>query len=140
MGRFDGPRFAQEGNAVVSVWLALPSHGPAPDDYFEEDYGDDEAQPFNRFSGDFGFGYYDHDFAEGSRAPGRADVPVAQLIAKCSYAEHFAHAVAQRAHALGIAESSEAYLMYEFAYDPQVTGVDRSACLRFIGVFPYLRR
>jgi hypothetical protein len=58
MGRYDGPHFRVDED-VVSVWIAKCSLAEIPDNYFEENYGGEDDEPFNDFSSDFGFGYCD---------------------------------------------------------------------------------
>lgn len=107
-----------------------------PTDYFDEPYDGDDDSPWNQFSSDFGFGFYDHDFVEADDADGRV-IPVSELIRPCSYGTSFADAAARAAAQAGVPRSSFVFLMYNFKYDPRVTGTHESDCFRFIGVFPY---
>lgn len=136
MGRFDGPDFERAG--VVSVWLAHVPHAEIPEDYFHEPYGEGEDDdPWNDFSSDFGFGYYDHDFVEAAGTEGFQPGPITDVLDGCSYATSFVDAVATAAAKLGLSESSFAWLMFDFAYDPTRARKSQSACLTFVGAFPY---
>jgi hypothetical protein len=131
MGKYDGPHFRCDED-VVSVWVAKCSISEIPADYFKEDYEGEDEDPFNQFSNDFGFGYYDHDFVEGAALQGCT--PIEKVIETASYGSSFAANV----KAVSDIQSAEhAFLMYNFAYDPTVTGVHESKFYKFIGVFKY---
>lgn len=137
MGKYDGPHFFAEDESIVSVWAATVAFDDIPDDYWIYNRDGNDDTPFNRFSSDFGFGYYDDDFVDTNADAVRRIVPIGQLILPCSYGASFADAVGRRAEQLGVASTSYVFLMYNFRYDPSVTGVDRSSCLQFLGVFDY---
>lgn len=138
MGKYDGPHFSCDDKNVVSVWAATVPWHDIPEDYLQYDFSGDDDAPFNRFSSDFGFGYYDDDFVESYfDEPGKKIVPIADLIAPLSYASSFAPAAAKRANKIGLNETSYVFLIYNFKYDPKVSGRDRSAFFRFVGVFPF---
>lgn len=139
MGRFDGPHFQVEGEDVVSVWVAIKPTTEMPLGYFDENYSDDDEEPFTRFSADFGFGFYDHDFAESTDTGDGSQVPVGELLRKVSYGLTFCEAVASRAEAFGVDQTAFVFLMYNFRYDPAVTGIRESEFLRFLGVFHFDR-
>jgi hypothetical protein len=139
MGKFDGPHFRVQNEDVVSVWAAAGPLADLPEDYFTENYGEDDDEPFNRFSADFGFGYYDHDFVEAHGAEAGRSVPVAELLGAASYGSSFRDEAARQAERLGVGRASFVFIMYNFRYDPAVTGVRDSEYLRFVGVFPYNR-
>ena len=67
MGRYDGPHFDVdvEDECVVSVWASIVPWHEIPEDYWQYNLNGDDDAPFNRFSSDFGFGYYDDDFVPG---------------------------------------------------------------------------
>lgn len=139
MGRFDGPHFRDEDNDVVSVWVATCAFDEIPNDYFDEPFGDDDDEaPWNDFSSDFGFGYYDHDVIEPNHHEGKVS-SVRDLILPCSYSSSFVDAAFERACELGLSETCFVFLMYNFRYDPEVTGKTESQYLKFIGVFAYDR-
>ena len=137
MGRYDGPHFEVEHEDVVSVWVATSPFDAIPEDYFLERYDEEDDQPFNRFSNDFGFGFYDHDFTEAHSSDDGQPIPIQGLIEPCSYGKSFAVLVAVAASSLGIKESSSVFLMFNFKYDSAVTGVRESPFFKFIGVFPF---
>ena len=132
MGKFDGPHFYCENENVVSVWVAILPLNEIPDDYFEEDYGGDDEDPFNEFSSDFGFGYYDHDFVEANTLESCS--PINEILKECAYGNSFAEAAYQSSD---IKNSEHVFLMYNFNYDPEITGITRSKYYKFIGVFSY---
>jgi len=134
MGRYDGPHFSCEDNDVVSVWVAKCALSKIPDDYFIENYDGEDEDPFNQFSTDFGFGYYDHDFVEPMALEGSA--PLDAIINDSSYGKSFA----KEAYAASTIKNTEhIFLMYNFNYDPKITGVIESEYYKFIGVFKYDR-
>ncbi len=138
MGRYDEPHFDVDNETVVSVWAAIVSWDEIPEDYWMCDFEGGDGDPWNCFSADFGFGYYDDSFVEGCfDEDSRANVPIGDLIAPLSYSSSFASAVVRRAKALGLEDTSYVFLMYDFKYDPRVTGRDESTYLRFVGTFPY---
>jgi hypothetical protein len=61
MGRYDGSHFEVENEDAVSMWAAKCTVADIPEDYFHENYGGEDDEPFNQFSTNFGFGFYDHD-------------------------------------------------------------------------------
>jgi hypothetical protein len=134
MGRYDGPEFECEDEDVVSVWVAKCPILEIPNDYFDEDYGGDDDDPFNQFSSDFGFGYYDHDYVEPNTLKGYA--PLDKIIEASSYGKSFSQ---QALQASDIKETEHIFLMYNFKYDPKVTGINESKYYKFIGVFKYDR-
>ena len=137
MGRFDGPHFEAEDEDVVSVWVGVVPKSEIPEDYFEEHYSDDDGDPFNAFSTDFGFGFYDHDFVEPAGSEDGSVVPIEDALADASYSKSYRGAVAKRAAELGITRSSFVFLMFNFKYDPAVTKITASKYFKFIGVFPF---
>lgn len=136
MGRYDGPDFEVEDEDVVSIWAAKCALADIPDDYFQENYGGEDDEPFNPFSTDFGFGFYDHDFVETYCMDDWRIVPIAELIEPLSCSSSFRDAAVRRAEDIGVGRSCYVFLLYNFKYDPAVTGVQESAYMRFVGVFP----
>jgi len=53
MSRFSGPHFYKEDSDVVSIWLPKLPTSEIPENYFEENYRDNDEDPFNQFSSDF---------------------------------------------------------------------------------------
>jgi hypothetical protein len=137
MGKYDGPHFEAEGEGIVSVWIATVPFDAIPDDYWIYDFEGDDDAAWNRFSSDFGFGYYDDDFVDSNCDDEHRSVPIRDLVTACSYGASFVEVVVKRAAELGLTETSYVYLMYNFRYDPTVTGIERSPYLRFLGVFEH---
>ena len=138
MGRYDGPHFRADDEKVVSVWASIVPWDDIPEDYWTYNFVGEDDDPWNRFSTDFGFGYYNDDFVEAYfDETEKKIVPISTLIAPLSYASSFAPAVVKRSKTMGVSETSYVFLMYNFKYDPKVTGKDRSDFFRFVGVFPY---
>lgn len=133
MGKFDGPHF-QCDECLVSVWVAKRPISEIPKKYFAENYEGEDDEPFNQFSQDFGFGYYDHDFVEGAGL--KTSSPVAAIISSASYGNSFCQAVGA---ASAIKNTEHVFLMYNFRYDPIQTGVTESDFYKFVGVFAYSR-
>ena len=139
MGKFDGPYFEVENEDVVSIWAATGALADIPEDYFQENLGGDDHEPFNQFSADFGFGFYDHDFVETYCTEDWRIVPISELIDPLSYSSSFLNATVRRAEDLGVGRTCYVFLMYNFKYDPTAAGIQESAYMRFVGVFPYDR-
>jgi len=138
MGRYDGPHFEVDDENVVSVWASTVAWGEIPEDYWEYNLRGGDDDPWNRFSSDFGFGYYDDDFVESYfDDPEKKTVPIGDLIRPLSYSTSFLEAVTQRAKSIGHPNTSYVFLMYNFKYDPRVTGKERSSYFRFVGTFAY---
>ena len=102
MGRSDGLHFQVEGENVVSVWVPIQPMTEMPVGYFEENSSDDDEEPFTRFSANFGFGFYDHDFAESGLTADGSEVPVGELLQRVSYGRTFNEAASSRAEGFGI--------------------------------------
>lgn len=137
--RYGPPHFSDQENRV-SIWLGIVPLDEIPEDYFQENY-QDEDKPFTHFSADFGFGFYDHDFVEmmtgGENVADSVPKPVRFLLDVTSYNDSFLQRALLAANECGITESELAFLMYDFEYDPKVTGITQSKWLRFIGCFDY---
>jgi Immunity protein 22 len=134
VNRYGPPHFSDKENRL-SIWIGRCPLAEIPDDYFKENYAD-EDQPFTRFSEDFGFGFYDHDFVEmNSSATGPK--PVRDLLAGHSCSTSFLEAAATAAEQNGMKATELIFLMYDFEYDPKVTGIQQSKWLWFLGCFDY---
>jgi hypothetical protein len=125
-----------EAKGTVSVWVAIVPRSRIPADYFEEHYEREDDEPFSRFSEDFGFGYYDHDFVDTNGVTGRAK-PIEQLLGPCSFSASYLAAAADAARQQGLDKTAFVFLLYDIEYRPEVTGVSRSACMAFLGNFRY---
>lgn len=137
MGKYDGPYF-ESGNAIVSVWLANAEYNEIPENYWMENYEGDDDEPWNQFSADFGFGRYDINSVENFFDDKKyAKIPIYDLLKYLSYSKSFMDTVIEKAEGMLLKESSYAYLIYNFGYDPSVTGISESPFFTFLGAFEY---
>ncbi|WP_167629428.1 immunity 22 family protein [Aquipseudomonas alcaligenes] len=139
MGRYDGPHFSTENEDVVSIWVATCPLTEIPDEYFEDNHDENDDTPFNQFSSDFGFGYYDHDLVEANRSENSKATSLTELLQPMSYSQSFLAKATQLADSLQIKESSYIFILYNFKYCQKTTGISESKYMRFLGVFPYVR-
>ena len=126
--------FNAEG--FVSIWISEYPPGKDVADYFRPRYDRADDEPLAVWMGEFGFGYFDYDFMD-TNGHGQSRGPLRTLIEPCSYAASFVNDAMQMAAQLGIEETQWMMLLYDFRYDPSVTGVTRGKYLRFLGAFPY---
>jgi hypothetical protein len=133
--RHGGLSFDKEG--VVSIWAGIVPLDAIPDDYFEERYGDDDI-PLTKFYEDFGFGWFDHDFADANGST-KGPKSLERLIGECSFSSSYLKPAVAQARSLGIETTQQVNLLYDFAYDPQRSGISQSPYMQFIGSFPYDR-
>jgi hypothetical protein len=138
MNKYEGPAFEVKED-VVSIWAAKSPLADIPDDYFQETDGENDDEPFNQFSSDFGFGGYDNDFVGNNCTDDWRVVPIRELMEPLSYSRSFRDAAVQKAEALGLGQTSYVLLLYHFKYDTAISGIQESAHMRFIGVFPFDR-
>jgi hypothetical protein len=131
MSRFDGPHFDKEDSNIVSIWASKVPNQEIPEDYFTDNYSEDDEEPFNQFSSDFGIGCYDHDFTENSRDYGDTNE---QKLMYASYGKSFCK---EASLACDIQSVGTFYLMYDFIYDPKVTRINESKYFKFIGCFKF---
>jgi hypothetical protein len=136
VSRYGGPHFQSDG--YVSIWVAVASLSRIPDDYFEERYSDEDL-PLTKFYGDFGFGYFDHDFMDTNGSKGRGK-SIDELIGACSYSSSFVEEAVAQAKRRGLEKSQYVVLLYDFKYDPKKTKVSKNAYMEFIGSFPYNKK
>ncbi|QOV88594.1 immunity 22 family protein [Humisphaera borealis] len=130
----DGPpHFGEEGR--VSIWVGIAPLKKVPKDYFDENHEDEDA-PIDQFAADFGFGYYSHDLVELNDEEPKPR-PTHELLAFHSYSMSFIDEAAAAAAKAGVKTSQFAVVMFDFDYNPKVTGVSRNAYLQFIGSFDY---
>lgn len=125
-----------EAKGTVSIWVATVSWSRVPADYFEERYGREDDEPFSRFSEDFGFGYYDHDFVDTNGDTGRAK-PVEELLGPCSFSASYLTAAVAAAKRQALDKTAFVFLLHDIAYRPEATGVSRSEFMAFLGSFRY---
>ncbi len=128
-----GPSHFSDKENRISIWIGVCPLIEIPEDYFKETYTDQD-QPFTHFSEDFGFGFFDHDFVEmNCSRSGRKSVR--DLLPVHSYSASFLEAASTAAEQPGMDETELIFLMYNFEYDPELTGIKQSKCLRFLGCF-----
>jgi len=134
--RYGGPHFEAEG--FVSIWIGtFPSEEIRAEQLCER-YGEEyEDEPLALWMGEFGFGWFDHDFMD-TNGHGMAVGPLRELIESCSYAASFVNEAMKIAAQQGISETQFVMLLYDFRYDPSVTGITRGKYLQFLGAFPYI--
>lgn len=130
-----------------SIWIGeMPSDG-SDEDYLRPQYDRADGEPLAPWMGEFGFGYFDYDFMDGNshgtvigpHGYQHSRGPLRPLIAPCSYADSFIDAAMQAAQQHRITQTQFVMLLYDFRYDPKVTGITRGTYLRFLGAFPYSR-
>ena len=120
---------------VVSVWVATFPRAEIPASYGEERFGDDDL-PISVFAADFGFSYYNNDFAE-ANVSDAGPAPLRQLLEPCCCSASFIDPAVTAAESKGLAATEGVFSLYDFAYDPAVTGIERSRYDAFVGCFPY---
>jgi hypothetical protein len=137
VSRYEGPNFRTHNDEIVSLWVAICPLKEIPENYFSENYEGEDDEPFNDFSNDFGFGYYDHDFVETICNEDWSEMAAADLIAKLSYSQSFLEAAQKAADDRGVTTTAYVLALYNFSYDPKVTLLESSKFMRFIGAFPF---
>ena len=85
----------------------------------------------------FGFGFYDDDFVESYLQPGKEKATVYEQLKYLSYSSSFIEQAVAEAQKRKLEETSFVFLMYNFAYDPKVTKIQRDDYLEFLGVFTF---
>ena len=131
MGKFDYKDMGTE-EEIVSVWVAKCNPIDIPDDYLDENYGEDDDEEFNQFSADFKIGYYDHDFFEPVGLMGVLSLE--EILKTASYGSSFSKQVAEIS---SIKESEYILLMFNMKYDPEITQVTENKYFKYIGNFKY---
>jgi hypothetical protein len=133
--RYDGPHFERKG--MVSIWVGVFPSESARKAQLKERYGEEfEDEPLAEWMGEFGFGWFDHDQMD-TNWDGLKGQPLRDLLGQCSYAASFLERAVAAGSEQGIEESQTALLLYDFKYDPKVTGVTQGKYLRFLGTFRY---
>jgi hypothetical protein len=137
MGKYDGPDFDREG--VVSIWIGTrPWNDPEwPEDYCVPNYGGDDDEQLCDFTTDFGFDHFDLDKTESNYSDDGLMVDLELLLNPLSYSPSYGEKAVAEAKRNGLATASAAWLIFDFAYDPRVTGIVQSRFLRFLGSFEY---
>jgi hypothetical protein len=135
MAKLNAYHFEKQG--TVSIWVSTVPWEDLPDSYFEQHYGrEDPNDPFTQFSEDFGFGFFDVDEVETNGSPG-APKPMDELLGECSFSSSYVLEAKAQAAVLGLTTTSFVFLLYEMEYQPEKTGVSRSAYMQFLGAFPF---
>jgi len=138
MGKYDGPYFKCEERDVVSIWVAHAAFADIPEDYWQPNFGsENDDDPWNKFSSDFGFGYYDDDFVEAYCQDDHSVVPLHEQLKYLSYSSSFIEEAVQEAKRKGLENTCYVFLIYNFEYDPGETGIHSSETLTFLGAFPF---
>jgi immunity protein 22 of polymorphic toxin system len=132
VSRYGPPHFRKDG--YVSIWVAVVPLSRIPDDYFEEIF--DDELPLTKFYGDFGFGYFDHDFMDTNGSKGRAS-SIEKLIGACSFSSSYVAQAVEQATERGLEKTQYVVLLYDFEYDPKQTRITKNSYMEFIGSFPY---
>jgi hypothetical protein len=133
--RYGHPHFQAEG--FVSIWIGTFPSEEIREEQLHERYGEEyEDEPLALWMGEFGFGYFDHDFMDTS-SHGMEVRPLRELIEQCSYATSFVEEALQMAEQHGVSKTQFVMLLYDFRYDSSITGVIQGKYLRFLGAFPY---
>jgi hypothetical protein len=137
MGKYDGPHFECEDRDVVSIWVAHVNFGDIPENYMEYNRDGDDDTPWSKFTHNFGFGYYDDDFVESFLQPSKQKAPLYEQLKFLSYSSSFIDDAVREAQERSLDKTAFVFLMYNFAFDPNVTGIQRDDFLEFLGVFPF---
>jgi hypothetical protein len=126
-----------ETAGYVSIWIGEFPSEEIGDQHLRERYGErGDDEPLAEWMGEFGFRYFDHDFMD-TNGHGPSVGPLRPLIEPCSYATSFVDEAMLIAAQQRIAETQFVMLLYDFRYDPAVTGVTQGRYLRFLGAFRY---
>ena len=133
--RYGPHHFDAEG--FVSIWCGEFPTEEQREAQLRERYGEEfEDEPLAEWMGEFGFGWFDHDFMD-ANSDGLAWRSVRELIAPCSYAASYVEAAVGAAAQLGIHKTQTVLLLFDWRYDPAVSGVQQGRFLHFVGAFPY---
>lgn len=137
MGKYDSLYFDTEEN-IVSIWLANVEFNQIPENYWVENYEGEDDEPWNQFSNDFGFGYYNIDSVESFFDDKKhIKIPVFDLLKYLSYSESFMKEAIDKAKDIGLINSSYVYLIYNFKYDATESKIFKSEYFTFLGTFEY---
>ena len=69
--------------------------------------------------------------------PSKHKAPLYEQLKFLSYSSSFIADAVQESEKRKLDKTAFVFLMYNFAYDPKVTGVERDEYLEFLGVFPF---
>lgn len=122
--------FYKEDSRVVSVWASKVGSLQIPKGYFRAIYDENEESSI-QFAQDFGIEYYDTGFSE--RADRYGDTNIERL-RFASFGESFCKSASS---ACGEERVECFFLIYDFDYDPNVSGVSESEYFKFVGSFEF---
>ncbi|MBY4676645.1 immunity 22 family protein [Marinobacterium arenosum] len=132
--KFNGPDFRCEDK--VSIWVSQTPYALIPDSYFEEDFRCKGGAPVNEWAGNYGFGFYDGERLA-TNGVMEGSVSLQHCAGECSFSSSFVEELLAQARTQQLEQITWLILLYDFAYDPQQTGVTEDAYTRFVGVFDY---
>lgn len=118
---------------ISHIWIGVFA-SDAPEDYFVEHYGDDDA-PINRFAEEQGETFYDHDWTEISYLDAAEASDIRSFVEGHSYSDDYIEAVCKRATAIGI-EKINVFVLAdknEFEHPRSVAGPNYR--LEYLGEF-----
>ncbi len=118
---------------VCHIWIGVFA-SDAPEDYFEEQYGDDDA-PINRFAAEQGESFYDHDLTEISYLDAVDAADIRSFVAGHSYSDDYPDTVCQRGAALGIKNINVFVLADKNEFENPRTVVGPNYRLEYLGEF-----
>jgi len=91
----------------------------------------------NEFTLDFRFGDFDLDATESYYSDDGSMTDLEPLHTPLSYSSRYSGKAPEEARRVGCNRVSSVWLIFDFAYDPTVTGVTVRLFLRFLGAFPF---
>lgn len=126
--------FAKAG--TVSIWVGEFASRAEFDNYLEETIdGDSDADaPINRFAGDIGVGFYDHDSQE-AEFKGES-LPIKDLLTGFWFADSYLENAAAAAALVGIERANAAVLLFDFDFNRNLQANSASP-LGFVGAFEF---
>jgi hypothetical protein len=128
-----------DADGFVSIWCGEFPTEADREAHLRERYGEEfEDEPLAEWIGEFGFGWFDHDFMD-ANSDDLARRPIRDLIVPCSYAASYVEAAVAAAEQLGIQTTQTVLLLFNWRYDPVATGVWQGRFLRFVGAFTYTK-
>lgn len=132
--KFNGPDFRCDDR--VSIWISDVPYAEIEDSYFDEDFSCKDGAPVNEWSGNYGFGFYNAQrLATNGAMVGL--ITLEKALKDCSFSKSFLQPVLEQAEKLEISNISWIILLYDFDYQPDVTGVTDDRYTRFLGAFDY---
>ena len=128
--------FGEDG--YVSIWVGEFPSKELREEHLRERSGEERGTgALAAWMGEFGFAWFDHDFMS-TNWTGLSLRPLSKLVAQCSYSASYLDAALAAAQEQGISTTQCVLLLFNFCYDPKVTGVKEGSYLRFLGAFRYV--